>query len=70
MALTSSGTPDHAAARKSGRDMVDACSSFLNLFILVMRELIASDSLEVALPGVDGYVMRCRALAGSEKGSG
>ena len=33
---------------------MDAWRSFLNLFILVMRELMASASLEVALPGVEG----------------
>lgn len=44
---------------------MDAWRSFLNLFILVMRELMVSDSLEEALLGVEGYVMRCRALAGS-----
>jgi hypothetical protein len=65
MARTSSGTPDHAAERSSERGIVDAWSSFLNLFILVIRELMASASLEVALLGVEGYVIRCRALAGS-----
>lgn len=54
MALTSSGIPDHASPRRSGSDMVEACRSFLNLFIRVIRELMASASFELALLGIEG----------------
>lgn len=54
MARTSSGTPDQASDRRAGRDIVEAWRSFLNLLILVIRELMASDSLELALLGIEG----------------
>lgn len=54
MERTSSGTPDQASARRSGSDMEDAWRSFLNLLILVIRELMASASLGVALVGMEG----------------
>lgn len=54
MARISSGTPDQARARRSARGMVVAWSSFLNLFIRVIRELMASTSFCVALVGMDG----------------
>lgn len=53
-ARTSSGTPDHAKALSSGNDTDDACRSFLNLLILVILELIASASFDVAPLGIEG----------------
>lgn len=53
-ARTSSGTPDHANDLSSGREMEDAWSNFLNLFMRVMRELMASASLEEVLLGMEG----------------
>lgn len=54
MARTSSGIPDQAASRSSGRDNEDAWSNRLNLFIRVTRELMLSISLGVALLGTEG----------------
>lgn len=65
MALTSSGIPDQAADLKSGKATLDAWSIFLNLFIRVILELLASTSRFEALAGVGGWLMRCNALAGS-----
>ncbi|KAL3952957.1 hypothetical protein ACCO45_012900 [Purpureocillium lilacinum] len=46
--------PDHASERRSGSEIADACSSFLNLLMRVIRELIASASLADALDGTEG----------------
>lgn len=54
MARTSCGTPDQASDLKSGSEIVEACNSFLNLLIRVIREFMASASLGVALAGTVG----------------
>jgi hypothetical protein len=45
-----------------------AWRSFLNLLMRDIREWMASTSLGVAFCGVDGWLMRWRAFAGSAAG--
>lgn len=65
IALTSSGIPDQAKSRSSGRETVLDCRMRLNLLMRVIRAECASICLEEASDWGGEWLIRFREFAGS-----